>query len=137
MSRSIERVFEKYKVSTKKQDYFKFQKDDLDSILNNIEDIMDGRDFDNAQNQEGESFPLQIMRKLTNGINPIKVYREWRNMTQAELAQKVKSSTQYISQIETGKRTGSLDFLIGISTALGVNLEDITNWDKKVSSHKI
>ena len=46
-------------------------------------------------------------------------------MTQQQLAEKVEISTPYLSQIETGKRTGTSEILLAIARALEVTLDDI------------
>lgn len=44
-------------------------------------------------------------------------------LTQAELAEKAKSSTQYISIIENAKKSASLNIVIHIANALGVSID--------------
>ncbi len=58
-------------------------------------------------------------------------FRKLRNMTQAELADKLNINKNYLSQIETGSRnkTISLPMLIRISRALDVELALLTDID--------
>ena len=58
-------------------------------------------------------------------------FRRLRNMTQAELADKLNINKNYLSQIETGSRnkTISLPMLIRISRALDVELALLTDID--------
>jgi transcriptional regulator with XRE-family HTH domain len=46
-------------------------------------------------------------------------------MTQPELAEKAGISVPYLSQLETGKRKGSLGAMNAIAKALGVTLDDL------------
>ena len=58
-------------------------------------------------------------------------FRKLRNMTQAELAEKLNINKNYLSQIETGSRnkTISLPMLIRISRTLDVELALLTDID--------
>ncbi|MDO8752555.1 MAG: helix-turn-helix transcriptional regulator, partial [Anaerolineales bacterium] len=63
--------------------------------------------------------------------NPIKVWREYRGLTQQQLADKVKISKPYISQIETGKRTGTTEILSAIAKVLDVSLDEVARTGNK------
>lgn len=64
-----------------------------------------------------------MLRKQTRLIGAkVKYYRTICGMNQAELADKVGVSYQYLSRIETGKQTPSLMLLMGIAEILEVNL---------------
>ena len=73
----------------------------------------------------GESFPAQVADRLLAGENPICVYRNHRGMTQGELAAAAGIHPVYLSQIETGKRSGSTKTLAAIAEALGVTVDDL------------
>jgi transcriptional regulator with XRE-family HTH domain len=60
-----------------------------------------------------------------DGENPVNVWREYRGLTQQQLADKVKISKAYLSQIETGKRKGSTKILSTIAKALDVSLDEV------------
>jgi len=77
-----------------------------------------------AQGKE-ELIPAEIAFALLDGENPIKVWREYRALTQQQLAERVGISKPYLSQIETGKRTGTTEVLSAIAKALKVTLGDI------------
>ncbi|WP_421878399.1 helix-turn-helix transcriptional regulator [Pacificispira sp.] len=53
-----------------------------------------------------ETVPFDVLRRMTDGEAPLKVLREWRGLTQADLAAAIGVTPNYISQIErgTGKR---------------------------------
>ena len=69
-----------------------------------------------------------MIERLHAGDHPIKVYREHRGLTQRRLAETVNLGGMYISQIETGRRTGSTRTLRRIARALAVDLDDLTPW---------
>jgi len=74
-----------------------------------------------AKNEE--YFPEELVQKILNGENPIRVYREYRGFSQQELATKIGKTKQYISAIEKGSRTGTLDTLKKLSTVLNIDLD--------------
>ena len=70
-------------------------------------------------------FPLSVVDRLANGENAIRVMREFRGMTQAELAasEGVQITQNYLSDLETGKRKGPLELHRKLAKALGVPLD--------------
>lgn len=74
---------------------------------------------------EEELIPSQIAYAILDGENPIKVWREYRGMTQQAVADNAGISKPYLSQIETNKRTGTKEVLLAIAKALKVTLDDI------------
>ncbi len=81
--------------------------------------------YEEARAREEEAFPLALAERLVAGAHPIKVFREYRGMTQAGLARQVGLSPMYISQIETGRRGGSTKALRRIAAALDIDLADL------------
>ena len=91
--------------------------------------LQDIRDFDAVkaaiQRGEDELVPSEVVYAILDGESPIKVWREHRGMTQQQLAEAVGISTPYLSQLETGKRTGATHVLKSIAGVLGIDLDDI------------
>ena len=76
--------------------------------------------------QAGEELiPSQVVYALLDGENPIRVWREFRALTQQQLAGKAGISKPYLSQLESGKRRGTTEVLKRIAEALDVSLEDL------------
>jgi DNA-binding XRE family transcriptional regulator len=71
--------------------------------------------------------PAEILRRELEGESPVKLWREHRGLTQQELAEKTGMSKPYISQIESGKRQGTIDTLAAIARVLDVPLEVLTD----------
>lgn len=74
---------------------------------------------------EEELVPSDIVNRILDGENKVRVWREHRGMTARELAGRSGVSGAYLSQIETGARDGSVDVLKRIAEALRVGLDDI------------
>jgi ribosome-binding protein aMBF1 (putative translation factor) len=67
--------------------------------------------------------PKAVVDRLASGENPVRVLREWRDMTQMHLSFKTNISQGHISDIESGRRTGTPATLRSIATALKVPLD--------------
>jgi DNA-binding XRE family transcriptional regulator len=74
---------------------------------------------------EDEIIPIDIVRRRINGENPLKIWRQYRNLTQEQLSQASGVSRGMIGAIEAGHRTGSVEILKKLSAALKVDIEDI------------
>jgi DNA-binding XRE family transcriptional regulator len=67
--------------------------------------------------------PKAIVDRLAAGENPIRVLREWRDMTQAELAHRVSITQGYLSDLESEKRKGTVILHQKFARALGVPID--------------
>jgi len=67
--------------------------------------------------------PKAVVDRLTAGENPIRVLREWRDMTQAELVVSVGITQGYLSELEAGKRKGPVALHQKFARALGVPID--------------
>ncbi|MBD3896148.1 helix-turn-helix transcriptional regulator [Halomonas sp. ML-15] len=72
-----------------------------------------------------ETFPSSVVEALLNGGAPVKVFREHRGLRAGELAERAGISQGYLSEIEAGKKSGSLAVLKRIAGVLGVELSDL------------
>jgi DNA-binding XRE family transcriptional regulator len=99
------------------------------TLIEKAEMLDDVDEYDRIQSAiirgEEELIPSEIVDAILDGQNPIKVFREYRLLTQHELADKVGISVPYLSQIETQKRQGSIRVLTAIARALNVTLDMI------------
>jgi DNA-binding XRE family transcriptional regulator len=102
---------------------------DYVELIEKAEMFDDIRDFDQIQNAilqgEEELFPGEVVDAILDGESPLKVIRLYRDLTQRELAERVGRSVPYLSQLETGKRAGSIKVLSEIARVLDVPLEMI------------
>jgi DNA-binding XRE family transcriptional regulator len=72
------------------------------------------------------AIPESVWAEIEAGPSPIRPLRQWRGLTQEQLAKAAQISQGYLSSLETGKKVGDLDTLRAIATALGVGLDDVT-----------
>ena len=102
-------------------------------LVAEAEMLQDVRDHDTilkaVEQGEEEVIPAKVVYAILDGENPIRVWREHRQLTQKQLAEKAGISTPYLSQLESGKRAGKTAVLSAIAKVLNVDLEDIIQID--------
>lgn len=98
-------------------------------LIEKAEMLDDVAAFDRAEAAlaagEDELVPAAIVDSLLANVNAVKVWREYRGMSQATLADAAGLSQAYIAQIETGKREGRIDAYRAIASVLEVNIDDL------------
>ncbi len=98
-------------------------------LVEKAEMLGDIQDYDNAkaalERGDDELIPGEVVYAILDGANLIKVWREYRGMSQQELANQVEISIPYLSQLETNKRKGSLEVLSAIAKALNISLDNM------------
>lgn len=67
--------------------------------------------------------PKTVVDRLAAGENAIRVLREWRDLTQAELVVSVGITQGYLSELEAGRRKGPVALHQKIARALGVPID--------------
>jgi len=67
--------------------------------------------------------PKQVVDRLVKRENPVRVLREWRDVTQLHLSLKTGLSQGYLSDVETGRRKGTAAALRRIADVLKVPLD--------------
>jgi hypothetical protein len=90
------------------------------------EDIGSARLVARARKEIAASAPLipkKIVDRIANGENPLRVLREWLDMTQLELSFKTDIGQGYISDLESGRRKGTTAALKKIAGAMNVPLD--------------
>lgn len=76
---------------------------------------------------EEELLPSEYAERLILGDNTVKVWREYRGLTQAKLANAAGISIPYLSQIEHDEREPSTNILKKLAEALNVSLDDLVD----------
>lgn len=71
-------------------------------------------------------------KRMIIGLN-IGYYRRARNLTQIELAESLDISSNYLSQIERGCKTLSLDKLLKMAEVLGVDEKEFLDFSKALN----
>jgi DNA-binding XRE family transcriptional regulator len=89
-----------------------------------LEDVQDFDQYktDSANGSE-EAIPADVLYAIMDGANPIRAFREFRGMTQHDMAQGAEITVPYLSQLESGKRKGALEVMVRVAKALDVDLE--------------
>jgi len=72
-----------------------------------------------------ELLPAEMVDRTIDGERPIRVWREYRGLTVKALANEAGIAAAYLSQIETGKRDGTVATMKRLADALGVSLDDL------------
>ncbi len=91
-----------------------------------FEDLRDSKAFEEKLVRgEEEVVPADVVERLVGGESPVKVWREHRGLTQEDLGQQVGLSGSYLSQIESGKREGTVRVYTALARALGVDVDDL------------
>ena len=101
------------------------ERSEYDRLVADSEMLADVLAFDTAMAASGEGMPVAFFTRIIEGENPVRVIREWRGLTQAELARRAGLHRVQLHDIETGKSRGSVDTLLAIAGALDVPLDDI------------
>jgi DNA-binding XRE family transcriptional regulator len=93
-------------------------------LLEAAEDAADARFIKAFDASREERVPAEVVDRLLAGENPLRVWREYRRLTQDQLADKAGVSKPYLSQIETGERAGSA-VLPRIAAALDLTVDEL------------
>jgi len=87
------------------------------------EELSDIQDYKKAMSDETEDIPLAVVDRLLQGENPLKVWREYRHLTQQKVALTAGISVPFLCQIETYKREPSLKVYRKLASVLKVSLD--------------
>ncbi len=72
-----------------------------------------------------EMIPAAIVDRFLAGENSIRVWREYRGLSAVDLAAKAGISGGYLSELEIGKKTGTLETLRKLATVLNLTVDDL------------
>lgn len=93
------------------------------------EELADLRAYDRAVDAlargEEEHVPVEVARRMVAGESPLRVWREFRGLTQQALAEISRVNRVQITDIELGKGTGSVATLLKLASALDVTVDDL------------
>lgn len=109
-----------------KPEYAVIPYDEYRRLLADAEMLADVKAFDSARKALSageEAIPAEVVDRLLDGDNAIRVWREYRGFSAADLAKACGVTAAAISQIESGKRKSSVALLQKIARTLKVDLE--------------
>lgn len=97
------------------------------------EELLDAADmaedvaaFDASMASKEELIPSEIVDRILDGEESlVRIWREFRGLTQNQLAKLTGLHQTTISEIETARRIGKVDALTTLAKALDVELEDL------------
>jgi DNA-binding XRE family transcriptional regulator len=98
---------------------------EYERLIEAREDLEDLIAYDRAIASRGEGVPNEYMMRLIDGEAPLRVFRDWRGLSQSALAEAAKVSRVQIADIEAGRATGSVATLRKLADALRVALDDL------------
>jgi len=94
-------------------------------LQDKLDELDDIRAYDRARAKSQEFIPAEFAHRILDGESAIRVYREYRKMTQDTLAAKAGISNPYLSQLENGLRTPSVATARKLAKCLRVDLDDL------------
>jgi len=102
---------------------------EYDTLLQERDMAQDVATFDRYQQRlvhgTEEQIPSAIVERLLAGDNPLKVWRGHRGLSIRELAERAGLSASYVSEIETGRKDGSVSAMKKIAHVLGLELDEL------------
>jgi len=104
---------------------------EFEALVQRLEDAEDTRDLRSAVT-EAESrtyLPSDAVERMIEGEHPVRIWREQRGLTLADLAAKAAMQVGYLSEIEIGKKPGSVRAYRALAGALGLTVDDLLPGD--------
>ncbi|WLS04736.1 helix-turn-helix transcriptional regulator [Shinella oryzae] len=102
---------------------------EYEALVEMAEMLEDVAAYDEAKRRiaEGEDImvPSEFVDRLIDGESPVRVWRDFRGMSSKDLAKAVGISAAYLSEIENGKKEGSISVFRSIAKTLRIDLDDL------------
>lgn len=104
--------------------------DDYHRMIATLEDARDRAAIDRVlrEDEAGETVPGEVVHAILDGAQPLRAWRQHRRLTLDGLARQVGVSKGYLSQIENGRKSGTLDLVRRLAAVLDVTLDDLAGW---------
>lgn len=96
-------------------------KDDFDALADLANMNLALAAYDAVQHEE--MVPSDVINRILDGENPVRVWREHRGMRLSELADQTKISRSHLSEVERGRSNFSIQALRSIARTLKVDME--------------
>ncbi len=117
------------KITRKGKEFAVIPVDDLQKLMDDAEMLADVEAYDAVKGRiergEDELIPLEITERRIAGESPVKIWREYRELTQEGLAKASRVSRVMIAAIESGRKTGGVATLKRLAAALRVDLDNL------------
>ena len=106
--------------------------DEYVRVFRPSEDDLDAMAFQQAlAHDDGIRFPASVIHRLSDGENPVRVYREHYDLTQEGLGAKVGVTGTYIGTIERGARPLSKKLAMKIASVFKVDADELEPWSQE------
>jgi DNA-binding XRE family transcriptional regulator len=116
-------------ITRKGKEFAVIPMEDLEKLIEDAEMLADVRAYDAAKARlaggEDELVPLEVTERRLKGEAPLRIWREYRKLTQEQLARKAKVSRALIAAIETERKAGSVSTWKKLGAALDVGWEQL------------
>ena len=104
-------------------------REEYERLLEAAEDLADIAGYhrtkaDIAAGRE-ELIPSEFADRIIDGESPLRVYREYRSLTQTALAESSGVNRVQIADIEARRKSGSIDTVRKLAEALRVTIDDL------------
>ena len=109
------------------QEYAVVPRAEYEALRNAVdEDAMDAVIIQRVlENPDQELLPFELVKRIAGGEHPVRVWRDYRGTRAAELAAAAGIAASYLSDIENGKKPGSVRAMKRIADALNVTVDDL------------
>jgi len=101
---------------------------DYQHLLEKAEELADIAAADRAEQRRlaGEEYiPFELVNSIINGENALRAWRQYRGLTQSELASRARVRHATVSEIENGKAQGKPSVWRALAETLQVSVDDI------------
>ncbi|WP_338466545.1 helix-turn-helix transcriptional regulator [Novosphingobium sp. ZN18A2] len=93
------------------------------------EELADLQAYDRAlaqlANGDEELLPAELVKRMLSGESPLRVWREYRGLTQTALAEASSVNRVQIADIESGRKSGSIETVRKLAETLGITLDEL------------
>lgn len=117
------------KITREGREFAVLPMDMFQKLLDDAEMLADVKAYDAAKARlergDDELIPLELIERRLAGESIVKIWREYRGLTQQQLAKASKVSRAMVAAIETGQRTGGIATLKKLAAALQVDLDNL------------
>lgn len=117
------------KITRRGREFAVLPMDELKKLMEHAEMLTDVKAYDAAkgrlQRGEDELIPLELTERRLRGESTLRIWREYRGLTQQKLANVSQVSRPMIAAIEAKSKRGGVGTLKKLARALGVDLDHL------------
>lgn len=95
-----------------------------EAIREELEELEDIKSYINNKDHREETLPFELVQELIKSDeSKVRIIRKYRNLSVVALASMADITEGYLSQIEHGKRKGTVDIYKRLAKALKIDIE--------------